>query len=91
VPCHNATIEGHDLGLQCQQLCGYAPRDDPRRADYLQGLELRRRSPLCLPSGPMTRRGVSPTVIALPLITVAAVWWDPETCESDLRVDYSKA
>lgn len=35
--------------------------------------------------------GVALYVIALSLITVAAVWWGPETSESDLRVDYSTA
>ncbi|MGL4966758.1 MAG: MFS transporter [Inquilinus sp.] len=35
--------------------------------------------------------GVALYVIVLSLITVAAVWWGPETHESDLRVDYSTA
>lgn len=35
--------------------------------------------------------GVALYVIVLSLITVAAVWWGPETHESDLRKDYSTA
>ncbi|HLZ65718.1 MAG TPA: MFS transporter [Aliidongia sp.] len=35
--------------------------------------------------------GVALYVVALSLITAAAVWWGPETHRSDLRVDYSTA
>ena len=35
--------------------------------------------------------GVALYVVALALITTAAVWWGPETNTSDLRVDYSTA